>query len=177
MSPLIRLLRVCDTNEKPSMAYVYEDMQKVIEGIRKFFKNKDRLCKPYIDSINTWWDKMLHKSLCSAFYFFNPAFLFDPTYVGIGEIANGLLDYIETHVDWCEQSKFIQEIAMFRDRDKSFGRNLDLTTSRTNRLEFWVLEEEPNTKLDYDELEAKLEELPVNDAVDCSNSQKAGGLN
>ncbi|KAL3518575.1 hypothetical protein ACH5RR_021164 [Cinchona calisaya] len=43
-----------------------------------------------------------------------------------------------------------------------------------DKKEFWVVEEEPNGELDYDELEAKLEELPVDDVVECSNSQKVG---
>ncbi|KAL3509370.1 hypothetical protein ACH5RR_028771 [Cinchona calisaya] len=60
------------------------------------------------------------------------------------------------------------EIAMFRDRDKSFGRKLALTTSRTDRLE------EPNGELDYDELEVELEELLVDDVVECFNSKKVG---
>ncbi|KAL3537187.1 hypothetical protein ACH5RR_000553 [Cinchona calisaya] len=174
MGSLIRLLHVCNTDEKPSMGYVYEGMQRIIKGIRKLFKDKDQLCKPYIDIINTRWDKMLCKSLHSASYFLNPALQHDPTYVGIGEITNGLLDYIETPVDWCEQSKFTQEIAMVQDLDKSFERKIALKTSRTDRPEFWVVEEEPNVKLDYDELEVELEELSVDDVVECSNSQKVG---
>ncbi|KAL3502759.1 hypothetical protein ACH5RR_037208 [Cinchona calisaya] len=43
-----------------------------------------------------------------------------------------------------------------------------------DKTEFWVVEEEPNGELDYDELEAELEELPIDDIVECSNSQKAG---
>ena len=34
-SPLIRLLRIVDSNEKPTMGYVYDDMYKVIDGIKK----------------------------------------------------------------------------------------------------------------------------------------------
>ncbi|KAL3515732.1 hypothetical protein ACH5RR_022634 [Cinchona calisaya] len=67
--PLIRLLRVCDADEKPSMGYVYEGMQRAIE-------------------------------------------------------------------------------------------------------EFWVMEEELAGELDYEELEAGLEELPVDDDIECSNSQQ-----
>ncbi|KAL3534303.1 hypothetical protein ACH5RR_002764 [Cinchona calisaya] len=143
MGPLIRLLRVCDADEKPSMGYVYEGMQREIESIRKLFKYKDRLCRPYIDIINFRWDKMLRKNLHSASYFLNPAFQYDPTYVGIKEVTNGLLDYIETYLDWCDHAKFTHEIAMFREREGSFGQKLALNTSRIDRPEFWVVKEEP----------------------------------
>ncbi|KAL3537024.1 hypothetical protein ACH5RR_000390 [Cinchona calisaya] len=133
MGPLIRLLCVCDADEKSSMGYVYEGMQRAIEGIRKLFKYKDRLCKPYIDIINFRWDKMLPKNLHSASYFLNPAFQYDPTYIGIKEVTNGLLDSIETYVDWCDHAKFTHEIAMFREWEGSFGRKLALNTSRTDR--------------------------------------------
>ncbi|KAL3523232.1 hypothetical protein ACH5RR_016066 [Cinchona calisaya] len=151
MGPLICLLCICDTDEKPSMGYVYEGMQRVIEGIRKVFKNKDRLHKPYIDIINTRWDKMLRKSPHSASYFLNPDFQYDPTYVRIGEITDGLVDDIETHVDWTNHQK--------RSYDPIDYESIDKT-------EFWVVEEEPNGELDYDELEAKLEEFPVDDVVE-----------
>ncbi|KAL3499050.1 hypothetical protein ACH5RR_041782 [Cinchona calisaya] len=165
VGPLILLLRVCDADEKPSMGYVYEGMQRAIESIRKLFKYKDRLCKPYIDIINFRWDKMLRKNLHSASYFLNLTFQYDSTYVGIKEVTNGLLDYIETYVDWCDHAKFTHEIAMFREREGSFGRKLALNTSRTDRPE-------PAGELDYEELEVELEELHVDDDVECSNSQQ-----
>ncbi|KAL3509485.1 hypothetical protein ACH5RR_028886 [Cinchona calisaya] len=117
MGPLIRLLRVCDADEKPSTGYVYEGIQRAIE-----------------------------------------------------EVTNGLLDYIETYVDWCDHAKFTHEIAMFREREGSFGRKLALNTSRTDRPEFWVVEEEPVGELDYEELEAELEELPVDDDVEYNDN-------
>nr|XP_027077056.1 uncharacterized protein LOC113700816 [Coffea arabica] len=43
MGPVIRLLRICDTDERPSLGYVYEGMFRVINGIKKLFRNKERL--------------------------------------------------------------------------------------------------------------------------------------
>ena len=40
MAPMIRLLRVCDTDEKPSLPYVYEGMYRVRLGIKKIFGKK-----------------------------------------------------------------------------------------------------------------------------------------
>ena len=40
ISPLIRLLRIIDFVEKPSLGYVYEGMQRVKNAINDRFKNK-----------------------------------------------------------------------------------------------------------------------------------------
>ncbi|KAG6525274.1 hypothetical protein ZIOFF_015228 [Zingiber officinale] len=98
MGPLIRLLRVCDTDERPSLGYVYEGMYRAINGIKKLFKNKERFYKPYTNIINERWDRMLRKNLHAAAYYLNPAFQYDPTFSTHPEITNGLFDYIESKV-------------------------------------------------------------------------------
>ncbi|KAG6469825.1 hypothetical protein ZIOFF_070756 [Zingiber officinale] len=98
MGPLIRLLRVCDTDERPSLGYVYESMYRAINGIKKLFKNKERFYKPYTNIINERWDRMLRKNLHVAAYYLNPAFQYDPTFSTHPEITNSLFDYIESKV-------------------------------------------------------------------------------
>ncbi|KAG6493156.1 hypothetical protein ZIOFF_048133 [Zingiber officinale] len=146
MGPLIRLLCVCDTDERPSLGYVYEGMYRAINGIKKLFKNKERFYKPYTDIINERWDRMLRKNLHAATYYLNLAFQYDPTFSTHPEITNGLFDYIESKVDWC---------------------SLDVLTYE---IEFWVVEETPIGELDYDELEEELEELPI--PLESSNFQQ-----
>ncbi|KAG6511416.1 hypothetical protein ZIOFF_029484 [Zingiber officinale] len=137
MGPLIRLLRVCDTDERPSLGYVYEGMYRAINGIKKLFKNKERFYKPYTDIINERWDRMLRKNLHAAAYYLNPAFQYDPTFSTHPEITNGLFDYIESKVDWCSLDALTYEIGMFRDRQGSFGRKSAILSSQKNRPESW----------------------------------------
>ncbi|KAG6506550.1 hypothetical protein ZIOFF_031874 [Zingiber officinale] len=146
MGPLIRLLRVCDTDERPSLGYVYEGMYRAINGIKKLFKNKERFYKPYTNIINERWDRMLRKNLHAAAYYLNHAFQYDPTFSTHPEITNGLFDYIESKVDWC---------------------SLDVLTYE---IDFWVVEEIPIGELDYDELEEELEELLI--PLESSNFQQ-----
>ncbi|XP_075663050.1 uncharacterized protein LOC142632555 [Castanea sativa] len=56
VSPLIRLLRIVDSDEKPAMGYVYDGMYKAIDGIKKNFKDKKRLREPYVNIIKDRWD-------------------------------------------------------------------------------------------------------------------------
>ena len=47
VGPLMRLLRVVDSNETLALGYVYEGMYRVRKTIKKIFINKKRLYKPY----------------------------------------------------------------------------------------------------------------------------------
>ncbi|KAL8512130.1 hypothetical protein ACS0TY_018546 [Phlomoides rotata] len=78
MEPLMRLLRICDTDEKPSLDYVYEGLSRSIRGTKEIFNNQESKYKPFIDIINKRWDKMLRKRLHAAAYWLNPAFQYDP---------------------------------------------------------------------------------------------------
>ncbi|XP_027173916.1 uncharacterized protein LOC113773468 [Coffea eugenioides] len=53
------------------------------------------------------------------------------------EITNGLLDYIESKVDWCIEENLTKEIGMYRERERSFGRKLAILTSKKDRPENW----------------------------------------
>ncbi|XP_031261897.1 uncharacterized protein LOC116120101 [Pistacia vera] len=43
VSPLMRMLRIVDSDERPSIGYVYDGMYKTRMGIKKLFKNKKNL--------------------------------------------------------------------------------------------------------------------------------------
>ena len=47
MPRLMRLLRIVDCDERPSMGYVYEGMYRACLGIKKLFNHYKRLYKPY----------------------------------------------------------------------------------------------------------------------------------
>ncbi|XP_027169431.1 uncharacterized protein LOC113769158 [Coffea eugenioides] len=131
MGPIIRLLRICDTDERPSLGYVYEGMFRAINGMKRLFRNKERLYKPYIDIINDRWDRMLRKRLHATAYYLNPAFQYESaTFCTHPEVINGLLDYIETKMDWCNPKKLLQEVGMYRETQGSFGRKLAILTSK-----------------------------------------------
>ncbi|KAL0315428.1 UNVERIFIED_CONTAM: hypothetical protein Sradi_5421000 [Sesamum radiatum] len=173
-TPLVRLLRICDSDEKPSLGYVYEGMYRARKAIKALFRNKKRLYQQYVDIINARWDKMLRKSLHAAAYYLNPAFQYDKeSFCEKSEVLSGLLDYIDTRVD-TGGNKAYNEISLYRDKQKSFARPTAMTIARSTRpeqrpydpvdyecidkSEFWIVEETPEGELDYDEMEELLEE-------------------
>ncbi|KAL0410835.1 UNVERIFIED_CONTAM: hypothetical protein Slati_3673200 [Sesamum latifolium] len=132
-TPLVRLLRICDSDEKPSLGYVYEGMFRARKAIKDLFRNKKRLYQQYVDIINARWDKMLRKSLHVAAYYLNPAFQYDKEFFcEKTEVLRGLLDYIDTRVETGGQKAY-NEISIYRDRQKSFARPTALTIARSTR--------------------------------------------
>ncbi|XP_010480937.1 PREDICTED: uncharacterized protein LOC104759744 [Camelina sativa] len=168
MTPIIRLLRICDADEKPSLPYVYE-------GIR--------------------WDRMLRHDLHAAAYYLNPAFMYDQTSVcEKPEVMSGLMSLIGKQTE-NSKTKLVQELRSYRERVGSFSPDMALTCSKTSqqdewwryfgydaprlqkskrkrsydpvdyesidKTEFWIVEEEGAGEFEYDELENALaEEYP-----------------
>ena len=76
VSPFMRLLRIVDSDEKPSLGYVSEGMYKAKKAIKEMFKNKCRLYEPYINIVTERSDRQLRKSIHAA-YWLNLAFQYD----------------------------------------------------------------------------------------------------
>ena len=68
--PLVRVLRLADSEEKPSMGYLYEAMDKAKEAIKTRLQNRVSQYGPYIRVIDARCDK-LHSSLHAVGYFLN----------------------------------------------------------------------------------------------------------
>ncbi|XP_021979322.2 uncharacterized protein LOC110875431 [Helianthus annuus] len=209
MTPILRLLRICDSDEKPSLGYVYEGMLRIRKGIKELFKRKRRNYKRYVDIIDARWDKILRKSLHAAAYWLNPIFQYEKDNREEKDKAwVGVLDMIEklTTLDNSVQIT-ISHLAKFRDKVGTFGRSVALNSVelerpdewwkafggyvsaakichknfKSNRIlfwmlneskrpydpvdyqgidknEFWVVEDEKEAELNYDDLENMLDE-------------------
>ena len=130
-APIIRLLRIVDADEKPSLGYVYEGMQRAKKAIKEMFRNKKRLYQPYTQIIKSRWDKHLRQDLHAAAYFLNPAFFYDEHFVEDNRVMQGLLDLLEKKSICKEPRKAMQEIKVYRERHDSFSRQSALDSCKT----------------------------------------------
>ncbi|RVW73056.1 hypothetical protein CK203_061061 [Vitis vinifera] len=167
MSPLMRLLRIVDCDERPSMGYVYEGMYRVRLGIKKLFNYNKRLYKPYTEIIKQRWDQQLKKSIHSAAYWLNPCFQYDQeNFCNKPNVIGGVMDVIDQKV-LKGKLETMNEMKLFRDRLGSFGRDLlilhvkyfNLCTTfakvshsniEPNRIVFWMFY---NKKRIYDPID------------------------
>ncbi|XP_010436496.1 PREDICTED: uncharacterized protein LOC104720259 [Camelina sativa] len=136
MTPIIRLLRICDADEKPSLPYVYEGMYRARLGIKQVFQGKRPLYKPYTNIIDRRWDRMLRHDLHAAAYYLNPAFIYDPTFSDKPEVMSGLMNLFEKQTE-NSKTKLFQELKMYREREGSFSRPMALSCSKTSQPDEW----------------------------------------
>ena len=106
-SPLIRLLWIVDSDQRPAIGYVYEGMHRARLGI-KIFRMRKYLYKPYTSIIKNRWDKHLRKDLHATAYWLNLAFQYDEENFCRKPVNMAVLDYIGKKYDG-DQEKEIKE--------------------------------------------------------------------
>ncbi|XP_010446203.1 PREDICTED: uncharacterized protein LOC104728998 [Camelina sativa] len=137
MTPIIRLLRICDADEKPSLPYVYEGMYRARLGIKTMFRKRKPLYQPYTNIIDRRWDRMLRHDLHAAAYYLNPAFMYDQTSVSEKpEVMSGLMSLIGKQTE-NSKTKLVQELRFYREREGSFSPDMALTCSKTSQPDEW----------------------------------------
>ena len=73
------MLRIIDSDEKPSLGYVYEGIQRAKTAIKEMFRNKKIAYQAYTEIIKTTWNKHLKQSLHAKAYFL--AFFYDEKFI------------------------------------------------------------------------------------------------
>ncbi|XP_072076729.1 uncharacterized protein [Arachis hypogaea] len=76
-----KLLRHVDADEKPSLVYMYEGMQRAKITIKTMFRNRKATYTPYTSILKMRWDKHLKRDLHAAAYFLNPGFFYSKGFV------------------------------------------------------------------------------------------------
>ena len=108
-SPLIRLLWIVDSDQRPAIGYMFKGMYRAWLGIKKIFRMKKHLYKPYTSIIKNCCDKHLHKDLHATTYWLNPAFQYDEeNFCRKPAVHMAVLDYIGTKYDG-DKEKVIKE--------------------------------------------------------------------
>ncbi|XP_052622250.1 uncharacterized protein LOC111876721 [Lactuca sativa] len=194
MTPLLKLLRLCDSDEKPAIGYVYEGMRRARRGIKELFKKKKELYRPYTNIIDSCWDRMLRKSIYCAAYWLNPVFQYDHANLcKKNEVFQGVLEMVEKTFKGDDVLNITLNLGRFRDAEGTFGRSSAVASRNLTRpdewwklfggdipvlqklkvdmrsydpvdyenidkTKFWVVEEEREGELNYDDLENMLDE-------------------
>ncbi|XP_023752194.1 uncharacterized protein LOC111900549 [Lactuca sativa] len=140
MTPMLRLLRICDSDEKPALGYVYEGMYRAKKGIKKLFRNNRELYTPFTNIIKNRWDRMLRKSLHAAAYWLNPVFQYDQeNFSKKPEVVGGIMDMIERYssAGTVDGLTLMDQLKLFREHEGSFGRKLAFASRNTTRPDEW----------------------------------------
>ncbi|PWA67183.1 hypothetical protein CTI12_AA321880 [Artemisia annua] len=72
ISPLVKVLRLADGDQKPSMGFLYGELKKAKEDIKMAFNNVETYYRPIIDIIETRSKDRLDSPLHLTAYLLNP---------------------------------------------------------------------------------------------------------
>ncbi|KAK8941408.1 hypothetical protein KSP39_PZI009861 [Platanthera zijinensis] len=136
--PIIRLLRIVDADEKPSLGYVYDGLYRVRKAIKNLFKDNKRLYKPYTIIIKSRWDSQFRQGIHSAAYFLNPTFQYDrDNYCQKPEVMQGLVELIGNKEVCSKPKEAMMEVRLFRDQLESFGKPLAIKLATEMQPDEW----------------------------------------
>jgi hypothetical protein len=123
--PLIRVLRMVDGDDRPSMRYLYDAIHHAKEKMMRRFQKRKARVKPFINIINNRWDGQFYRNLYAAAFWLNPRFQYDANIMDKHmSTISGLLDVLEkyAHGNLPLQSKITSEMKLFRNAEHDFDR-------------------------------------------------------
>ncbi|KAF1862930.1 hypothetical protein Lal_00009311 [Lupinus albus] len=123
--PLVRVLRIVDSEDKPAMGFLYQAFFKARHEMeRRFQRNKTKI-KPYLEIMDSRWDLQLKRNLHAAGYWLNPQCFFNVEEFEKHKFTtSGLLDVFEKHAhgDPDLLDKLTSEMRIYKDTEFDFGR-------------------------------------------------------
>nr|XP_034570652.1 uncharacterized protein LOC117835402 [Setaria viridis] len=124
--PIVRVLRIVDSDERPAMGYLFAAFHASREKIEKRFQRKKDLVKPFLEYIDARWDKHFDKNIHAAGFWFNPNNQYnDQLREKYSFTTSGVLDIIEKYAgkDIALRSSLTREMRIFRMGEGDFGRS------------------------------------------------------
>lgn len=125
--PLLTVLHLTDCEERPSIGYIYDAMEKAKKSIIVAFNNKESLYLLYFKVIDRIWQEEFHSPLHAAAYYLNPSIFYNPSFSTNKVIQKGLLDCIETlEPNLTAQVTITRHINFYEDAVGDFSRPVAL---------------------------------------------------
>ncbi|XP_073107332.1 uncharacterized protein [Elaeis guineensis] len=124
--PLIRVLRIVDGDDRPSMGYLYHAMHQARDEMIKRFRRRKIVVEPYLRIVDSRWDLQFHQNLHAAGFWLNPCFQYDSELMDKHpRSVSGLLDVIERYSfgNLTLQGNLTNEMRLFRNAENDFGRS------------------------------------------------------
>ncbi|XP_058756074.1 uncharacterized protein LOC131629298 [Vicia villosa] len=134
--PIVKVLRLVDSDEKPTMGFIYE----AIDRAKQVIQQNSCYHSKYNDIIDKRW-KFMHFNLHSAGYFLNPQFQYriEHGIVVHKETFNGTKNVImklERNTD--DQIKALNQLTLFREKSETFGTPIaQKSWSKMDATQWW----------------------------------------
>ncbi|XP_038690022.1 uncharacterized protein LOC119988871 isoform X2 [Tripterygium wilfordii] len=127
VEPLLSVLHLMDSEERPSVGHIYNAMEKAKQSIIRTFNNSESEFLPYLKIIDDIWQEEFQSPLHAAACYLNPSVFYDPSFSFNKVIHKGLLDCIETlEPDLSAQVTITSHIKFYEEAAGDFGRPVAL---------------------------------------------------
>ncbi|GMP48782.1 hypothetical protein CsSME_00016021 [Camellia sinensis var. sinensis] len=138
--PLVKVLRLVDTEKKPPMGYIYEAMDRAKECIASSFDHKEEKYNEIFEIIDKRWDVQLHRPLHAAAHFLNPEFFY-PKALEVQrdhEVMNGFYECMQRLVpDVTVQDLITNEMSIYMKAESLFGKAVAIRQRNTRAPADW----------------------------------------
>ncbi|XP_058754431.1 uncharacterized protein LOC131627609 [Vicia villosa] len=137
--PLLKVLRMVDSDEKPAMGYIYEAMDKAKEQIQTSYNNKRKSYQSLWKIIDNRWDKQLHSPLHVARYYLNPMLHYKPNFKADNEVKQGMYACLERMMgeDMDMVNKIDGQLEDFKSKKGFFGSEIAQRGLENKTLTQW----------------------------------------
>uniref|UniRef100_A0A803KPS5 DUF659 domain-containing protein n=1 Tax=Chenopodium quinoa TaxID=63459 RepID=A0A803KPS5_CHEQI len=137
--PLVKVLRIVDSDENPAMGFIYELMAQAKNQIKENFNNVERNYKPILDIVDERWENQLHKPLHAAAYFLNPQFQYKPDFQANADIKIGLYNCLQRMVSDPDERMMIDlQMDAFKNAKELFGLpTVVMTRTKKTPADWW----------------------------------------
>lgn len=120
--PLVKVLRMVDSDDKPAMGFIYDAMDRAKNQIKENFNNVQWNYGPILRIIDDRWEAQLHRPLHAACYFSNPHFHYSPDFKSDFDIKIGLYRCLQKMVpDAQGRVKIDLQLDSFKNAKGLFG--------------------------------------------------------
>ncbi|XP_078446769.1 uncharacterized protein LOC144715681 isoform X2 [Wolffia australiana] len=129
--PLLKVLKMADSVERPAMGYLYSGLRQAKEMVKRVMKRK-RDYLPYWNIIDGRWLNEQRGGLQAAGFFFNPQLYYSLKGKVPNEVMTGVLDCIERLVpEMKSQDRINKELTAYKNAAGDFGRKMAIRARQT----------------------------------------------
>ncbi|XP_042410295.1 uncharacterized protein LOC121999718 [Zingiber officinale] len=122
VSPLIKVLRMVDFDDKHAMGFLYKAIEHVKEEIKTNLRSSKKRYEPVYTIIDKRWKNMLSQSLHATGYYWNPQYHYSQTFLIDVNVKHGLYECMTIIVpNVTDRDTIDQQLDRFRMTKGLFG--------------------------------------------------------
>ncbi|XP_026392735.1 uncharacterized protein LOC113288024 [Papaver somniferum] len=138
VTPLVKVLRLVEGDDKPAMGYIYKAIDRAKEQIQVNFKNVRSRYIVYTDIIELRWNTQLHGPLHAAGYFLNPRYHCSPDFHANFDIKKVFYDVVKRMCSSAkERINIDKQVELFTNAGGMFGHVMAKDTRDKKHPALW----------------------------------------